>query len=162
MLMPTRKVVNARDVFPDYLIRQLQQRLKGKGTLVYIPAVPERTEAPYNLRMVAYFTEQGWSAARIATRLNLSPRQVQRLRCEAREHPERLAAKPQPTQAVYPPPEPTKPRKPSRAQVERRQREAEQARQERVFGTEPLTPPTGTDIIQVPRVRIMPIERPDW
>jgi hypothetical protein len=160
--MPTRKVVNARDVFPDYLIRQLQQRLQGKGMLVYIPALPGSDEAPYNLRMVAYFTEQGWSASRIATRLQISPRQVQRLRREAREHPERLALKPPPAQAVYPPPEPTKPRKPSRAQVERRQREAEQARQERIFGTDPLTPPTGTDIIQVPRVRIVPIERPDW
>ncbi len=160
--MPTRKVVNARDVFPDYLIRQLQQRLNGKGILVYIPASPAHDEAPYNLRMVAYFTAQGWSAARIATRLNITARHVQRLRRDSREHPERLAPKPAPTQAVFPPAEPPKPRKPSRAQLERRQREAEQARQERIFGTEPLTPPSGTDIIQVPRVRIVPIDRSDW
>lgn len=140
--MPVRKVVNANEVFPDYIVRQLQQRLKGKGTLIYIPAVPESTEAPYNLRMAAYFTAQGWSASRIATRLKISARQVQRLRREAREHPERLAPKPPPTPAVYPPTEPATPRKPSRAQIERRQREAEQARHERIFGQEPLTPPT--------------------
>lgn len=31
--MPTRKIVNATAVFPDYIVRQLQQRLKGKGML---------------------------------------------------------------------------------------------------------------------------------
>ena len=159
--MPTRKIVNAGEVFPDYLVRQLQQRLKGKGMLVYVPALPAQDEAPYNLRMVAYFTEQGWSAARIAARLKISARQVQRLRREAREHPERLAPKPPTVQDVHPPTSPAKPRQPSRAQQERRQREAEQARQERIFGNEPLTPPSGNDIIQVPRVRPLPIER-DW
>jgi len=69
--MPTCKIVNAREVFPEYIVRQLQQRLQGKRMLVYVPALPDQGEAPYNLRMVAYFTEQGWSAARIAARLKI-------------------------------------------------------------------------------------------
>jgi hypothetical protein len=160
--MPVRKVVNANEVFPDYIVRQLQQRLKGKGVLVYVPALPEQGEAPYNLRMVAYFTGLKWSAARIATRLNISTRQVQRLRREVREHPERLALKPPPVQEAYAPSKPAKPRQPSRAQIERRQQQAEQARHERIFGEDPLTPPSGNDIIQVPRLRILPIERSEW
>jgi transposase-like protein len=160
--MPTRKIVNANTVFPAYIVRQLQQRLKGKGTLVYVPALTEQADPPHNLWMVHDLTKRGWSASRIAAHLKISARQVYRLRREAREHPARLAPKPPPPPAVYPPTEPAKPRKPSRAQLERRQREAEQARQARIFGAEPLTPPSGTEIIQVPRLRILPIERSDW
>lgn len=161
--MPTRKVVNANEVFPAYIIRQLQQRLKGKGALVYIPALPTQDQVPSHLRLVAYFTEQGWSAARIAEQLKISPRQVYRLRKEMREHPERLAPKPPPVVKAFPPPaKPTTPRKPSRAQIERQQQQAEHARQQRIFGEEPLAPPTGSDIIEVPHVRFLPIERSDW
>lgn len=159
--MPTRKIVNATAVFPDYIVRQLQQRLKGKGMLVYVPALPEQEEAPYNLRMVAYFSGQGWSASRIAERLQLSARQVHRLRKEMREHPERLAPKPPPTPEAYTPPAAlTKPRKLSRAQQERRQQQADAARYQRIFGNDPPTAPNA-DVIDVPRVRPVSLER-EW
>lgn len=128
--MPTRKIVNAHKVFSEYIVRQLQQRLGGKGMLVYIPALPAQGEAPYNLRMVADFTGQGWSAARIAARLDISARQIQRLCREARDHPERLAPNRPPAQEDSPP-------------------------------TTPTASPTNNDIIQIPHVRPLSIDR-EW
>jgi|GEM_PF-2067156 len=160
--MPTRKVVNANEVFPAYVVRQLQQRLKGKGMLVYVPALTEQADPPHNLWMVHDLTKRGWSASRVAAHLEISTRQVYRLRREAREHPERLEPKRPPMQEVYPPAKPAAPRKPSRAQIERRQQQTEQARHERIFGEEPPAPANNSDLIQVPRLRILPIERSDW
>jgi len=160
--MPTRKVINANEVFPAYVVRQLQQRLKGKGMLVYVPAQAGQADPPHNLWMAHDLTKRGWSAARIAAHLKITARQVYRLRREAREHPERLAPKQPPLPEVYSPAKPTRPRQPSRAQIERRQQQAEQVRHERIFGEKPAMPANNSDLIQVPRLRILPIERTDW
>jgi len=160
--MPTRKIVNANELFPAYIVRQLQQRLNGKGMLVYIPAITEHADPPHNLWMVHDLTKRGWSASRIAEHLKITPRQVYRLRRDAREHPERLAPKRPPIQEVYPPDKSTTPRKPSRAQLERRQQQTEQARQERIFGEESPAPASSHDSTQLPRLRILPIDRTDW
>ena len=131
-------------LLPAYVVRQLQQRLKGKGMLVYVPALNEQADPPHNLWMVHDLTKRGWSAARIAAHLKISTRQVHRLRREAREHPARLAPKRPPVQEVQPSTKPAMPRKLSRTQIERRQQQAEQARRERIFGEEPSRrlPPT--------------------
>jgi len=91
--MSTRKLVNATDILSPSLLRQLQTKLRGKGTLLYVPALEGWYDPPYHLRMVDDLTERGWSAARIAHKLGITPRQVYRLRQRLREDPACLRAR---------------------------------------------------------------------
>lgn len=90
--MPTDKIVNADKALPPFLLKKIQEKLGGKGMLLYVPALKGWYDPPYRLEKVAFFTAAGWSATRIATHLGISPRQVYRLRQLARDHPERLQA----------------------------------------------------------------------
>jgi hypothetical protein len=90
--MPTNKIVNAHDVLPPYLLRLVQDKLHGKGMLLYVSALQGGYAPPYNLQMVHEFTNRGWSASQIAAQLQITQRQVYRLRKAVREHPECLEA----------------------------------------------------------------------
>ena len=91
-VMPTDKIRNAEQALPPYLLKMVQEKLGGKGMLLYVPALKGWYAPPYRLEKVALFTAEGWSAARIATLLDISTRQVYRLRQIIRDHPERLQA----------------------------------------------------------------------
>jgi hypothetical protein len=86
--MSTMAYANAEKVLPESLVRKLQKACQGKGTMLYVPPVTQDLEPSYHLEMVHRFTQRGWSAAQIAQRLKISPRQVFRLRKQLREHPE--------------------------------------------------------------------------
>jgi len=92
--MPVTKIVNAGDVLPPSLVKLIQQKLDGQGMLLYVPAVKDRQGPPETLLAVVRLTEAGRSAAQIAAELRITPRQVCRLRRQAREHPEVLTERP--------------------------------------------------------------------
>jgi len=92
--MPVTKIVHATDVLPPSLVKLIQQQLEGRGVLLYVPAVKDRQGPSETLLAVMRLTAEGQSAAEIARRLSITPRQVYRLRQQAREHPELLTPNP--------------------------------------------------------------------
>ncbi|HOF87714.1 MAG TPA: helix-turn-helix domain-containing protein [Armatimonadota bacterium] len=156
------KIVNAMDVLPPSLVKLIQRKLEGRGLLLYVPAVKDRQGPSETLLAVMRLTEEGKSAAEIARRLRITPRQVYRLRQQAREHPELLTPKPKRRKMTRTTPEERRQRAVDAEQRRRermalKQRKAEEARRQAIFGSE--GDPTE---IMTPRITPLPVERTDW
>ena len=160
--MPINRIVNACEVLPPSLVKLIQQKLEGRGLLLYVPAVKERHGPSETLREVMRLTEEGRSTAEIARRERISTRQVYRLRQQAREHPELLTMPPKRRKMTRSTPEERRQRAAEidgrrRERHARKEKKAAAARRRRIFGTEGEK----AEII-TPRVTPLPVERPDW
>lgn len=160
--MPVTKIVNAADVLPPSLVKLIQHKLEGRGVLLYVPAVPQRQGPSETLLAVVRLTAAGRSAVQIASELRITPRQVQRLRRQAREHPELLAEPPKRRRMTRSTPEERRQRaveteQRRRARIAVTQRKAEDARRRTIFGEESPS----VDIIPT-GVTPLPVERADW
>jgi len=161
-MMPITKIVNAGDALPPSLVKLIQQKLEGRGVLLYVPAVTDRQGPSETLLTVMRLTAEGHSAAEIAQRLGITSRQVYRLRRQACEHPELLVERPKRRRMTRTTPEERRQRaveadQRRRERIAARQRKAEDARRRAIFGSDG----DPTEII-TPRITPLPVARTDW